>query len=299
MCDTPFNVRNPKFHLTGRDLYIPVPCGKCPACKQKRTSHWSFRMMQETKRHKNSHFITFTYETPPISGNGFPTLRPADWQKFIRAYRHHFRYRAVNPDTGRRKWYYDKVPKIRYYVAGEYGEERGRPHYHAVCYGMSPVLASTIWQSVVDGAGHTFTGNLTFASAGYTAKYINKFQFKRRHERDDRHPEFSLMSKGLGSNYLSDAMVKYHQSDISRNYAIMDGGHKVSLPRYYRLRVYDEFDRARQSEMILQQQREAELTRQADHIRKFGSIDGYTRAQHEARSRVIDRFNNSPKRKDL
>lgn len=60
------------------------------------------------------------------------------------------------------------------------------------------------------------------------------------HEYEDgRQCEFSLMSKGLGKNYLTDDMISWHQKDVlQRAYCNLEDGKKVAMPRYYRERVY-------------------------------------------------------------
>jgi len=91
---------------------------------------------------------------------------------------------------------------------------------------------------------------MTGDSIAYTMKYIDKQSSFKMHDRDDRVPEFPLMSKGLGANYLSDAIVDYHKADISRLYVTREGGHKVALPRYYREKIYSESEKRQQVDLI-------------------------------------------------
>lgn len=60
---------------------------------------------------------------------------------------------------------------------------------------------------------------------------------------DDRIREFSLMSKGLGVNYVTPAMKKYHQQTMTGLH-IHPGGRIQSLPRYYRERIFTSEERA-------------------------------------------------------
>ena len=83
MCYTPYLVNNPET----KDK-IPVPCGKCPQCTARRTSGWSFRLVQQEKVSNKSSFITLTYDTKfvPISRNGFMSLNKRDLQLFLKGY---------------------------------------------------------------------------------------------------------------------------------------------------------------------------------------------------------------------
>jgi hypothetical protein len=66
------------------------------------------------------------------------------------------------------------------------------------------------------------------------------------HKNDDRQPEFQLMSKGLGKNYLTDNMIKWHKNDIeNRMYLPMKEGKKIAMPRYYKDKIYNESDKTR------------------------------------------------------
>jgi hypothetical protein len=93
-------------------------------------------------------------------------------------------------------------------------------------------------------AGTCFFGTVTGASVGYTLKYISKASVIGRFARDDRQKEFSLMSKQLGISYLTPAMVRWHKTDpTNRMCAIIEDGKKISLPRYYKERIFNSEER--------------------------------------------------------
>lgn len=208
---------------------INVPCGRCPDCCKRRTSGWSFRLMQEDKRSMNSHFITLTYDTAhvPISKNGFMELRKRDLQLFFKRLRKAQSYILPN-------W------NIRYYAVGEYGGRTRRPHYHIILFNVDIKLINEAWN-----LGDIHYGQLSAASVGYTLKYISKEKKGALHRNDDRTPMFSLMSKGLGSNYLTDAMIKWHKSNLENHvHCTTNDGKKLSMPRYYKDKIYTESERA-------------------------------------------------------
>lgn len=172
MCLTPFQVKQKKM---GSWEEIPVPCGKCPECRARLVSSWSFRLMQEYKHSDSGHFITLTYDTQhvPITPNGFMTLNKRDIQLFMKKLRKH----------------YDR--KIVYYLCGEYGGKTKRPHYHAIIFNLDRL--APLEESWNIGAIHY--GEVNEASVGYTLKYMDKPRTIPLHRNDDRQPEFSLMSK--------------------------------------------------------------------------------------------------------
>lgn len=182
-CQTPF-YRKPPDHLT------PLPCGKCPACVRRRVSGWSFRLMQEDKRSDLSLFVTLTYDTltVPITRNGFMSLKKEDIQLFIK----------------RLRKYADRNSKpIRYYCAGEYGSKYMRPHYHLIMFNAKHEHVIAAWKREGKEIGAVHFGTVTEASVGYSLKYISKAKTIPLHSNDDRLPEFALMSKHLGDNYIN------------------------------------------------------------------------------------------------
>lgn len=189
-CNSPFGVKDKKTGNT-----IPVPCGKCPDCRARRASGWSFRLMQECKKSSSAHFITLTYDPNhiPLSGNTFPTLNKRDVQLFFKRLR-----KAHEKDTRGALSLDDLplqvLPKIRYYAVGEYGGKFKRPHYHVILFNADITLIQSAWQ-----LGQVHYGTVTPASVGYTLKYVSKGGEVPRHKNDDRLPEFSLMSKDLAA----------------------------------------------------------------------------------------------------
>lgn len=219
-CLTPYVTRK----KTGEP--IPVPCGKCPFCKKRRASGWSFRLMQQEKVSMSAHFITLTYDTThvPITRNGFMSLDKRHVQLFFKR----LRKRQGNDTTCA------SMPPIKYYAVGEYGGKTNRPHYHVILFNAALQHIQPAWEY-----GSVHYGTVTGASIGYTLKYMCKKPKIPMHRNDDRLQEFSLMSKGLGENYLTNSMVRWHHADmINRMYCTTDQGQKIAMPRYYKQKIY-------------------------------------------------------------
>lgn len=175
-------------------------------------------------------FITLTYDTKtvPITSKGWMTLRKRDWQLFMK------RLRKLETN------------KLKYYAVGEYGDKNKRPHFHAILFNVSDNdNIQKAWEQ-----GEIHIGAVSGASIAYTTKYIDKEKRIPEHKNDDRQREFSLMSKGLGANYLTPAMTKYHQADITRMYVDKEGT-KLAMPRYYRDKIYTEAQKKAQKNYIV------------------------------------------------
>ena len=257
ICDSPYYVL-PKAGLEK----VPVPCGRCPPCKMRRVNSWVFRLLEEEKVSDGAHFITLTYDTRfvPISDNGFMTLCQRDFQLYMK------RLRKLCGGA-----------KLKYYAVGEYGTKNGRPHYHAIVFNVKDINHfAEAWKLDGNSLGAVHVGQVTGDSIAYTMKYIDKANFKKKHIRDDRVPEFPLMSKGLGKSYLSDVVVDYHKADLSRLYVTRPGGHKIALPRYYREKIYSDDEKRKQVDIVEQvAERQQELLLR-EFKRLYGDSSDYT-----------------------
>lgn len=220
----------------------PFPCGRCGECRAKRVSAWSFRLMQEDKRSISSHFITLTYDTKhiPISPRGYMQLSIRDLQLFFKKLR-----KAHGKDA----------KAIKYYAVGEYGGKTWRPHYHIILFNCRVELIEAAWSVIgIDknacktrfNIGNVHYGKVSGASVGYTLKYISKPSKIPQHANDDRKKEFSLISKGIGSNYLNGRLIQWHKSDLENRYYVnLNDGKKAAMPRYYKDKLYSQEEKER------------------------------------------------------
>lgn len=239
---------------------VPVPCGRCPLCLKRMASAWSFRLMQECKVSISAHWLTLTYDTDHLSftHNRYKTLNQRHVQLFMKRLR---------------KAHGKEHPKLKYFYVGEYGGQRFRPHYHMTLFNARLELIQPAWQY-----GSVFFGKVSGASVGYTLKYMMKPGKIPLHKNDDRIPEFRRMSKELGLAYLSPAMCRWHNADLSRLYCLTEDGKKISMPRYYKNKVYDEPTRAKAGALA----REKMLLNQAKVIEDAGGLENYDREREDA-----------------
>lgn len=233
---------------------LTIRCGQCIGCRLHRSCGWAIRCLHESQMHKWSSFITLTYndEFVPVDRS----LRYSDFQKFMRRCRKHFRCERQ---------------RIRFFMCGEYGDDFGRPHFHACLFGAffpdrvlfkrsdsgsnvyTSEILSKLWSDPDTGRpiGFASVGDVTFESAAYVARYVVK---KVTGNAADEHykfvtsdgevcwrvPEFTRMSlkPGIGADWFK----KYWPEVYPRDHVIV-GGRKLKPPRYYdRLLAANESD---------------------------------------------------------
>nr|QJB18876.1 MAG: replication initiator protein [Microvirus sp.] len=228
------------------------PCGKCPTCTARNVSQWSFRLMQQLKQSSSAYFITLTYDTAfiPITASGqFSLSRVKNGADDLRLF-----FKRL------RKYHGKGNQSIKYFAVGEYGSRTKRPHYHIILLNAKLELIQKAWT-----LGQIHYGDergVNEASIGYCLKYIHKTCKIGTQTTDDRVPSFSRKSKGLGIDYLTPAIRAWHHADShNRMYVNLQDGKKISMPRYYKLKLYEEALRKEIGEATLQRIRE-ELAKQ-------------------------------------
>lgn len=223
-----------KRHDTVKSLSLP--CGQCVGCRLERSRQWAIRCMHEAQMHTQNCFITLTYDDAHLPGDR--SLHYRDFQLFIKRLRKRY--------PGRR---------IRYYMAGEYGENFGRPHWHACIFGLD-FDDKKLWKRTSANSllyrsenlellwpfGYSSIGDVTFESAAYVARYImkkvtgkNAAEHYQEIDPDtgeiiNRTPEFTKMSLKPGIGY---EWYKQYTSDVYPHDYVVVRGKKVKPPKYY------------------------------------------------------------------
>lgn len=225
---------------------LTIPCGKCEGCQLRKAAEWAIRCVHEARYHKRNSFLTLTYDTPHLPKNN--SLIKKDLVDFWKRLREHLdrveTYLKINePYYG--PW--QPVP-IKYFACGEYGEVKGRPHYHAVLFGWdfpdrepvnnNPWAKDPLYESKtlnkLWGNGVCKIGDLTASSAAYTARYTMKkiygAESKALYEDQGKIPPFNLMSKGIGRRFFNEFQQQIFTCDFVRN---PETKQPQPVPRFY------------------------------------------------------------------
>lgn len=208
-----------------------VPCGKCNFDLQRKRLDWCFRLQWEQKVANSSHFITLTYaeENLPKSTSGKGNLYPKHMELFCKSLRNlNAKYQTRNSKP------------LRYYLAGEYGTEGERPHYHVILFNAEKKTIRRLGRAW--DYGKIDVGGVTPASIGYVTGYT----ISRAGDYGDRVTPFSRMSRrpGLGSNYLT-SNAKWHKNGFNKDYRFyaLKEGNRMPLPRFYKEKIFTKWDR--------------------------------------------------------
>lgn len=235
---------------------LQLPCGKCVGCRLQYSKSWAVRNMHEAQYHEMNDlpctFVTLTYDDEYNYKNG-GALNYRDVQLFLKRLRKGMKERYSDYAFSSNK----DLP-IRFYLCGEYGSRTLRPHYHILFYNLgfydeklykvsstgyrlyNSSSLSSFWVDPWSDTtiGFAVTGNVTFASAGYVARYCVKKALQGKsvhifnHDTGEWLPdEFTQMSRKPGIAY--EWFKLYHKSVYPDDKVIMGNGMFYKPPRYY------------------------------------------------------------------
>lgn len=183
-CDTPvtvFRTVRPGRQRRSLEVSFPAPCRNCPKCLLFRRMKWRQRIINEIltcdDAARRSWFMTLTFAPVHMAGviaEAQPAIRagvPRQEAVEAAAYTHVQRY-------------FKRVRKnlraaVRYIAVPEYGEEKGRLHYHLILHEQDkPLLKAALqaqWRSfthckLIDCGGSRGVAG----AASYVSKYIAK-----------------------------------------------------------------------------------------------------------------------------
>lgn len=239
---------NPKVML--------IPCGQCIGCRIRQREDWTTRIELEARDYPKEEvwFITLTYDDDHVPGmivktgeimrkvqytwkpgekhpSSVQILLYEDIQKFLKRLRKDYR------------------GKLRYFVAGEYGEQTARPHYHMILYGWRPTDLKNLykihhngyytskWLSDLWGMGQIQIAQAVPETYRYVAGYVTKKMYEIDGKKANAYYElgqtkpFACMSlkPGLGDHYYQE-----HKKEIWRQgYIQCTNGKQAQIPRYY------------------------------------------------------------------
>lgn len=194
-----------------------VGCGRCPECRKKRSREIFFRLACEMST-SPCLFCTYTFDDEHFSNNN---LDKRDIQLYMK------RLRKSLPGRN-----------IKYYFIGEYGDNTGRKHYHAILFNLTYSDEKHIkkaWKY-----GFVDIAPVESGSMAYVSGYVDKKLYgedKEEFINAGITPPFSLCSRKLGFDF-----IKKNWEQIVKDKMVKVGNHYYPVPRYFRLILGLTFD---------------------------------------------------------
>lgn len=217
-------------------------CGQCMSCRVNRARLWTSRLLLESYTHTRRCFVTLTYSDEHLPEDGSVSRR--ELQLFFKRLR-------------------DRVApvRIRYFAVGEYGGRFGRPHYHAILFGIDDAHAvRASWE-----LGHVDVRDLGIELMRYVTGYCMK---RLNMDEGGKRAEFAVMSlrPGIGAravSVLGEALTSYSGAKaLARDRRVpgaVRSGKFLPIGRYIRGKLSEELGVDPQLKDQALQQYQAEL----------------------------------------
>lgn len=254
------------------------------------------RCMLEQKQWKHNEMLTLTYNDEHLPKSyrliddetgeveECSTLCKQDVVAFLKRLRRHYKYH-YNQDN------------IRFFMCGEYGERRGRPHYHLILFnfdvkdkkyykkskkGFDMFHSEEIEQ--IWSKGHIELNDVTPETCAYVARYILKKQKGSDsadfYEKNGQVPEYVNCSRkpGIGYDYYinnKDSIYEYDKIFILNN-----KGLQTLKPSSYYDRLFD-VDESDMMSRIKERRKELSKQRQ-DTLKALSGLSDKQQQEYKA-----------------
>lgn len=261
--------RSMKFY---RPEKLKLSCGRCVGCRLEKSRQKAVRAVHEAMSFgDNNCFITLTYRPERVPADG--SLVKSHWQDFMKRFRKRFVPTAPKGLSQSERKEFFRKNSIRFLMCGEYGENFGRPHFHACIFNFDfpdkkyfatspsgcPLYRSDILESLwIDPSGcdlppiktthdpeglnspqhpksfgFSSIGEMNFQTAAYVGRYIMK-----KVTGDNAEGWYNGRTPEFTLASLKPGIGRHFvdghiESIYPDDFVVIKGGFKCKPPRYY------------------------------------------------------------------
>lgn len=245
MCLFTRYMKNPRYKANGKNggiipavsdirvLWVPIECGECIECKTGKARDWRTRLTEDIKTYTNAKFLTLTFSTEKYKEH-------ADWCSTLEGYDLDNRICTRAMHYFRERWRKEFKKSPRHWFVTEIG---GKYYENVHLHGF--IWTNENWKTIEKKWDNGFIwkgGYVNIRTINYIVKYIFKI--------DEKHKTYKpiiLNSPGIGGDYTKKKSGdwkknKYIPGNTNETYRT-NTGHKVSLPIYWRNKIYSDDER--------------------------------------------------------
>lgn len=206
---------------------ILVNCGKCLNCISNKKRDYGLRASVEIEKYPNKVFATLTYNEMEVPYKvKDEKIKLSLSEEHARNFIKRVRQQLKRDFSGN---------EFKYFMAGEYGGDTERPHYHIVA-GSNGAIASTIknkWESGNVKLEKLISRKAVSYTVGYTDKKIYSKAYKGIEE------PFHKFSVGMGKDWF---YKQWQEGKITaEHYYIETHNYIQALPIYFKNLIKKEF----------------------------------------------------------
>jgi hypothetical protein len=213
-----------------RVLQVPVACGKCIECMNKKARDWRIRMLEEIKQDNKAEMVTLTFSNESIKKIGIKIPH-------LKGYERDNEIATIGMRLFLELWRSKTKKSVKHWAVTELGHNGTENiHMHAIIWSKDKEMIKKTWKH-----GFVYIGDyVNEKTVNYMIKYVHKQDLKHK----TYQPKI-LCSKGLGKTYTetyNSNRNKFNKEKTIETYKNKQG-HEMSLPIYYRNKIYNEKER--------------------------------------------------------
>ena len=210
---------------------VPVGCGKCMECLKGKSREWRVRLNEEIRTNKTAKFITFTF-----SNDNY--IKLSNEINGLSGYELDNEVATLGTRRFLERWRQKNKKSVKHWFITELGQNNTeRIHIHGLLFtDKNNDYIENTWNY-----GQVYIGDyVNERTINYISKYLTKI--------DKLHKEYKpkiLTSAGIGKGYTDryDAQTNKYKNDKTDETYTTRTGIKLSLPIYYRNKIYSEEER--------------------------------------------------------
>lgn len=272
MCLYPRMIKNKRYEpnkkndgivpvvLDTRALFVPRKCERCIECKQQKARDWMIRLQEDIKTNTNAKFITLTFSNEGLTKALGEVMadKPTNWDMKGYELDNAIATKAVRMWNERHRKKYKKA--CRHWLITELGHQgTDNIHMHGIIWMNENMISGKgkkqqtihwtdelaerwgygwVWTHKMEGEKKiNYVNNRT---VNYITKYVTKTDELYKH-----YTPIILSSPGIGSNYTNThaAIRNKYNGQQTRNYYRTENGYKMSLPKYWKNKIYNDEER--------------------------------------------------------
>lgn len=252
MCLYPKLINNPKYKSNKKNKgiiptisdervkLVPVGCGNCIECRKQKARGWQVRLLEDIKTNKNGKFITLTFSDESV-------LELSKHKKCqgLQGYYLDNEIATLGVRMFLERWRQKYGKSLRHWLVTELGHNGTENiHIHGIIWSERSFKdIKEKWQY-----GYVYPSEEENIKTNYvnerTVNYIIKYITKT----DEKHKEYRskiLTSAGIGNNYTQTYNAKnnrFQEQKTEETYRTSTG-HKISMPIYWRNKIYNDEER--------------------------------------------------------
>lgn len=243
MCLYPKLIKNKRYTATKknggvippvfdeRTLYVPIGCGKCIECMKQKKRNWQVRLLEEIKHDRTGKFVTLTFSEEALEC----LSKDVEIKNMDSIIENEIATLAIRRFLER--WRKKHKKSVKHWLITELGHNgTERIHLHGIIFTNEIEDIKNIWKY-----GHIWIGEyVNEKTINYIVKYCNKL--------DTQHKGYVpkiMTSAGIGKKFIEriDSKINRFNGEETKEYYRTNDGLKLSLPIYYRNKIYTEEER--------------------------------------------------------